>query len=248
MARIYHALYLVIIATLLWMVVLRYQSQLPPQSRNLADTAQAFQADLIAKTENFQHVFWLGKPIWQSVLDLHTLQETIYEVKPDLLIECGTYKGGSAYYYAQLFDLMDHGRVITADIKKFHDLSHPRITFLIGDCASPEIVQKIEAEVKQVTGPVLVVLDSDHSAAHVTKEIQAYHRFVTPGSYLHVQDGVIDTQPGMTSLRPGPLRAIEAFLATNDDFELDTARSERFLITHHPKGWLKRKPTEKNDQ
>ena len=237
MSRLFHGLYFAIIAILVGLLAARENPQ--PQ----ADIEQAFQAKLIAKTENFGHVTWLGKPMWQSVLDLQTVQETIYEVKPDLLIECGTYKGGSSYFFAQLFDLMDHGRVITVDIEKLHDLSHPRVTYLIGDCASPEIVQRIEAEVKTVTGPIMVVLDSDHTAAHVSKEIQAYHRFVTPGSYLHVQDGVIDTQPQFAHSRPGPLKAIEAFLAQTSDFELDVAKSERFLITHHPKGWLKRKPS-----
>jgi cephalosporin hydroxylase len=240
MARFYHALYLALIAILASVIVAQQQ---PPRPEEIA---QAFQAQLIAKTENFDHVTWLGKPMWQSILDLQTVQETIYEVKPELLIECGTYKGGSSYFFAQLFDLMDHGRVITVDIKKLHDLSHPRVSYLIGDCASPAIVQQIESEVKKVTGPIMVVLDSDHSAQHVSKEIEAYHRFVTPGSYLHVQDGVIDTQQRFANSRPGPLVAIEAFLAQNADFELDAARSERFLITHHPKGWLKRKPSEKS--
>ena len=235
MSRLFHGLYFAIIAILVGLLATREKPQ--PTS----DVAQEFQAQLIAKTENFGHVTWLGKPMWQSVLDLQTVQETIYDVKPDLLIECGTYKGGSSYFFAQLFDLMDHGRVITVDIEKLHDLSHPRVTYLIGDCASPAIVQQVEAEVKKTAGPIMVVLDSDHHAAHVSKEIQAYHRFVTPGSYLHVQDGVIDTQPQFAHSRPGPLRAIEAFLAQNSDFELDVAKSERFLITHHPKGWLKRK-------
>ena len=239
MGRWYHVSYITIIGVLAGLVLIR------ERPRTSAELAQAFQAELIAKTENFGHIQWLGKPMWQSVMDLQTVQETIYEVKPELLIECGTYKGGSSYFFAQLFDLMGHGRVITVDIQKLHDFSHPRVTYLIGDCASAEIVQRVEKEVKQVTGPVMVVLDSDHTASHVSKEIQAYHRFVTPGSYLHVQDGVIDTQPKFASSRPGPLRAIEAFLAQNNDFELDAARSERFLITHHPKGWLKKKPSEK---
>lgn len=240
MSRYFHIVYVAIIAVLAGLLATQEKPQAP------ADVPQAFQEQLIAKTENFGHVTWLGKPMWQSVLDLQTLQETIYEVKPELLIECGTYKGGSSYFFAQLFDLMDHGRVITVDIEKLHDLSHPRVTYLIGDCASREIVQRIESEVKHVTGSVMVVLDSNHSAQHVSKEIQAYHGFVTPGSYLHVQDGVIDTQPQFAHSRPGPLRAIEAFLAKNNDFELDTAKSERFLITHHPKGWLRRKGSDKS--
>ncbi len=162
-------------------------------------------------------------------------------MKPDLLIECGTYKGGSSYFFAQLFDLMDHGQVITVDIAKLHNLSHPRITYLIGDCTGEAIVSRIRADAQNTTGPVMVVLDSDHTAAHVTKELNAYHSLVTKGSYLHVQDGAVDTVDLYAEGRPGPLVAIEAFLKEHPEFEVDEARENRFLFTHHPKGWLKRR-------
>lgn len=84
-----------------------------------------FQIDLIEKTDNFADVKWLGRPIWQNVLDLWIIQEAISELRPALLIECGTNRGGSAFFYANLFDLMDHGRVITIDIERMHDLNHP---------------------------------------------------------------------------------------------------------------------------
>jgi cephalosporin hydroxylase len=228
MTRLWHFCYLAIIAALIVIV-----------ARPEAHTS--FQEALIQKTSNYGNITWLGKPIWQPVLDLWTLQEVIYEVKPDLLIECGTYKGGSSYFFANLFDLIGKGRVVTVDIEKLHDLSHPRVTYLIGDCASPEILQRMREEKDKTTGPVMVVLDSDHSAAHVTKELDAYHTFVTPGSYLHVQDGVIDVLPMFKSTRPGPLTAIEAFVKNHGEFEVDQQRSEKFLITHHPKGWLRRK-------
>jgi cephalosporin hydroxylase len=75
----------------------------------------------------------------------------------------------------------------------------------------------------------------------VKKELDAYHSFVTPGSFIHVQDGVIDVQPQFAHARPGPLRAIEAFVAEHSEFEVDLQRSGKFLITHHPKGWLRKK-------
>ena len=230
MSKSWHVGYLAVIATLL---VFHFSSGTDDRSR--------FQAALIEKTGNYSNVEWLGVPVWQSVLDLWTLQETIYEVKPELLVECGTFKGGSSYFFGQLFDLMGHGRVITVDIQKQHDLAHPRVTYLIGDCAGPEIVRRITEEASRATGPVMVVLDSDHSQAHVERELAAYHEIVTAGSYLHVQDGVIDTLPMFASSRPGPLRAIEAFLPEHPEFEVDEAKSSRFLITHHPKGWLRRR-------
>ena len=237
MARFWHFCYLAVIAALVF-IAAQFKSDLNDSTPN--DSIR-FQSALIRKTNDYGNVRWLGKPIWQPILDLWTLQETIFEVKPELLIECGTYKGGSSYFFADLFDLMEKGRVITVDIVKQHNLSHPRVTYLIGDCASNEIVQQVREQVQQVNGPVMVILDSDHSEKHVMRELDAYHSFVTPGSYIHVQDGVIDVLPMFVRGRPGPLPAIEAFLKSHDEFEVDLERSERFLITHHPKGWLLRK-------
>jgi cephalosporin hydroxylase len=87
----------------------------------------------------------------------------------------------------------------------------------------------------------MVILDSSHAQAHVRNELHCYAPLVTPGSYCLVQDGVIDTLRMFRAARPGPLPAIEEFLKTTNDFEIDEERSKRFLISHHPKGWLKRK-------
>jgi cephalosporin hydroxylase len=267
MARYGHIFYISVIAILLgiglwrWPRATESQPQTSPQestpttaTRNVAqqetltqkDEFRRFHTALLEKTEDYSHLTWLGQPIWQSPLDLWTLQETIFEVKPDVLIECGTFRGGSSLFFAQLFDVMGHGRVITIDIQKLHNLSHPRVLYLIGNSVSPEIVQRVRDEVSHVKGPVMVVLDSDHSKKHVLRELEAYHDFVTPGSFLHVQDGVIDELPIMRPYRPGPLAAIEEFLRDHDEFEVDQERCERFLITHHPKGWLRRKTQASN--
>ena len=174
--------------------------------------------------------------MWQNVLDLWTIQETLAEIRPSLLIECGTNRGGSSFFFATLFDLMNHGQVVTVDVDTLHDLSHPRVTCLRGNSVAPEIVGRIAAMAETTPAPVMALFDSDHSAAHVRQELDAYHRFVTPGSFLMVQDGVIDTLPLFAPGRPGPLVAIDAFLAEHPEFEVDTARCERFLITHSPRG------------
>jgi cephalosporin hydroxylase len=88
----------------------------------------------------------------------------------------------------------------------------------------------------------MVILDSDHSETHVLRELECYTPMVTPGSYCLVQDSVIDTLDLFRAGRPGPLPAIESFLKKASDFEVDEERCRRFLITHHPRGWLKRKP------
>jgi len=200
-----------------------------------------FFKELIDKTNNFGSITWLGQPIWQNILDLWTIQETIAEVRPGLLIECGTNRGGSSLFFAHLFDLMGHGKVLTIDIERMHDISHPRITYLIGDSTAEHILAQVRQKAAACSGPVMVILDSDHSRQHVCHELECYAPFVTPGSYCLVQDGVIDKMAIFRRGRPGPLVAIEEFLRTSDQFELDAERSDRFLITHHPKGWLRRR-------
>jgi cephalosporin hydroxylase len=95
--------------------------------------------------------------------------------------------------------------------------------------------------VSQTKGAVLVILDSDHSEQHVYNELTHYSALVTPGSYCLVQDGVIDRLRIFKGTRPGPLPAIMRFLKEHDDFIVREDLSNRFLITHHPKGWLQRK-------
>ena len=206
-----------------------------------------FFRELIGQTNNFGTVSWLGHPIWQNVLDLWTIQETIALVRPGLLIECGTNRGGSSLFFANLFDLMGNGEVVTVDIKRLHDLSHPRITYLIGSSTSREVLEVVRRRAAACPGPVMVILDSDHSRDHVRRELELYAPLVTPGSYCLVQDGVIDTLSVYRAGRPGPLPAIEDFLRSSDAFELDAERCERFLITHHPKGWLRRKSATRDE-
>ena len=203
---------------------------------------QVFFIELLNRTQNFHTTKWLGQPILQNTFDLWVIQETLAEIKPALLIECGTNQGGSALYYAHLFDLMKHGRIISIDVERLHDITHPRIEFLLGSSVAPEIVAHVRQAVQQIGGPVLVILDSDHSTAHVRQELEAYAPFVTPGSFILVQDGMIDVLPLLQgALDSGPLPALRAFLKEHPEFEVDAARVARFPITHHPEGWLRRK-------
>ena len=199
-----------------------------------------FHLDLVEKTQNFSDVTWLGHPVWQNVLDLWTIQETIVAVRPNLLIETGTNRGGSALFYCHLLDLLGHGTVLSVDVTKQHQLEHPRATFLTGDSTGREVVERVQAAVNAAHGPVMVILDSDHSEGHVRKELDLYANFVTRDSYLIVQDSCIDVLPTARSQRPGPLPAIRRFLATHPEFEIDHQADSRFLISHHPCGWLRR--------
>lgn len=202
---------------------------------------EQFFTELVRKTNNFGQITWLGHPIWQNVFDLWTIQETIVELRPDLLIECGTNRGGSSLFFAHLMDLLGQGSIVTIDVVKLHEHAHPRTTYLLGSSTAPDIVEQVREGAAAAHGPVMVILDSDHSRSHVAAELEIYAPLVTPGSCCLVQDGVIDTLPMMAGARPGPLPAIDAFVANHPEFEIDHQRCERFLISHHPRGWLRRK-------
>lgn len=204
--------------------------------------ARLFHNDIIAQTNNFATTSWLGVPIWQNVFDAWTIQETLSEIRPGLLIETGTHRGGSALFYAHLMDLMDTGRVITIDIVDKHELTHPRVRFLNGSSTAPVIVEEVRREAADTEGPVMVILDGNHDRDHVAAELEIYAPLVTPGSLLLSQDGVIDQLEIFRDTRPGPLPANRAFLAAHPEFEYDRERNERFLFTHHPLGWMRRLP------
>jgi cephalosporin hydroxylase len=204
--------------------------------------AKLFHGDLILQTDNFADVRWLGNPVWQSVLDLWTIQEVIYDLRPALLIETGTHRGGSALFYAHLLDAIDHGQIITIDITRLHELDHPRIRPLTGSSTAPEIVELVASAAREADGPVMAILDSDHSEAHVRRELEAYGPLVTPGSLLLAQDGIIDELFMFRAGRPGPLPAIRSFLRAHPDFTADDRLNTRFAASQHPCGWLRRRP------
>jgi cephalosporin hydroxylase len=202
--------------------------------------ARLYHYDLIHRTGNFADTTWLGVPIWQNVLDLWTIQEAIAEIRPALLIETGTHRGGSALFYAQLMDQLDRGRVLTIDIVDRREHEHPRVEFVHGSSTDPAVADRARAAAEEAGGPVMVILDGDHSRAHVAAELELYAPLVTPGSLMLSQDGVIDRLWIFKGDRPGPLGANHAFLAGHPEFEHDRERNERFGLTHHPLGWMRR--------
>lgn len=204
--------------------------------------SRLFYLDLVIHTNNFRGQTWLGRTNWQPPFDFWNTQEVICDVKPELIIETGTHRGGSAYSYAKLFDALEHdGHIVSVDIenKRESHALHPKVTFLVGSSTDENIITQIESLVSQCTGPIMVILDSDHSQKHVEKELELYHGFVTQGSFLHVQDGFTDLWG-----RPGPLAAINKFLPKHPEFELDELLCNRYLVTHNPNGWLRRKTEE----
>lgn len=189
--------------------------------------------------QTYNNTYWLGVPAQKLPLDLWVFQELIYKVRPDVIVETGTYKGGSAYYYATLCDLIGRGRVITVDIEDYPDKpKHPRITFLHGSSTDRQTVEWVRSLIRPGE-KVMVMLDSDHRAAHVREELRLYAPLVTPGSYLIVEDTHFNGHPILPKHGPGPWEAAQEFLAANPQFVADL-EPEKFLFTFNPRGFLRR--------
>jgi cephalosporin hydroxylase len=187
----------------------------------------------------YNNTRWLGALVQKSPLDLWVFQEILNEVRPDVLVEAGTFKGGSAYYFASLFDLMGRGRILTIDIEDLPGKpQHPRIRFLHGSSTAPEIVNAVRAAIAPGE-KVMVVLDSDHRAQHVAQELKLYSGLVSPGGYLIVEDTHFNGHPILPKYGPGPMEAVREFLAANPEFQPDRSR-EKFGMTFNPNGYLKR--------
>lgn len=188
--------------------------------------------------QTWKNTRFLGVPVWKSPLDLWLYQELIHELRPDVLIEAGTKFGGSAYYFARLFDLMGHGQVITIDVEEQPGRpEHPRITYLSGSSTDPALAEHITGLVGD--GKPLVVLDSAHRRNHVLAELRLWSPRVPVGSYIVVEDGHADGHPVTTRIGRGPWDAVERFLAEDDSFEIDESK-HKFFMTFNPRGYLRR--------
>ncbi len=181
---------------------------------------------------------WHGVELKKCPLDLWIYQEIIQETKPDVLIETGTWRGGSAHYFASIFDLFGKGRVLTVDIEKFPVPEHDRITYLIGSSTAPEIVEQFKNSIQEGE-TVMVTLDSNHEKEHVLNELRIYSELVSVGSYLVVEDTHLNGNPVRIVGDGDPKAAVEEFLRERDDFVADKSR-EKFLLTWNRGGWLKR--------
>jgi cephalosporin hydroxylase len=189
----------------------------------------------------YRRTYWRGVETQKCPLDLWIYQEILHELRPDVIVETGTFTGGSAFYLATLFDVLGGGRVITVDLEPQPNLPvHPRITYISGlSSTAPEAVSRVRALLKPGES-VMVILDSDHSRNHVLDELRLYARMVTPGQYLIVEDTNINGHPALPAFGPGPMEALDDYLKEDDAFEIDPNR-EKFYMTFNPRGYLKRR-------
>jgi cephalosporin hydroxylase len=205
------------------------------------------------KNEYSYHFTWLGRPIIQYPQDMVAMQEIIWNVQPDLIIETGIAHGGSLIFYASILELIGKGSVlgIDIDIRKHNRAAieaHPmfkRIAMIEGSSISEEVLRQVRQVVKDKE-TVLVVLDSNHTHDHVLSELQAYASLVSVGSYCCVFDTLIEDLPGdMFPDRPwgkgnNPKTAVLEYLKSHKEFEIDKTIQNKLLITVAPDGYLKR--------
>jgi len=208
--------------------------------RRLDRAAVSRAHDVLYLSDAWTEATWLGAQALKNPLDLWVYQEIMAETKPEVVVETGTYRGGSAFFLASICDLLGAGEIVSIDIEPVRDdyPSHPRITYLGGRSSTdPDVVGEVRARADGKR--TLVILDSDHSQAHVEAELAVYADLAPVGGYVIVEDSNIGQI--RKDLMPGPLEAIETFLATagGSSFEIDRSR-EKFLITFNPSGYLRR--------
>ena len=199
---------------------------------------------------------WAGQPLLQLPEDVVRLQEVLFDLKPDVIVETGVCGGGSMLLHATICEAIGKGRVIGIDIQipqatrdgvTSHRLGH-RVTLIEADSAAPTTIEQVRKLIAG-DGPVLVILDSDHSRAHVLRELEAYAPLVTPGSCIIVEDGVMRDLTDVPGGYPewshdNPATAAREFLASHPEFELRVPawkhnRSKlQSNVTYWPDAWL----------
>lgn len=219
---------------------------------SLKATADAF--IVASNAAQYSYNFsWMGRPIIQYPQDMIAMQELIWEIKPDLIIETGIAHGGSLIFYASLLELIGHGEILGIDIDiREHNRKeieqHPmfkRIRMIQGSSVSPETVAQVK-EIASGKQKILVCLDSNHTHEHVLQEMEYYSPFVTPGSYIVVFDTIVEDLPD--NYLPGrawskgdnPKTAVWEFLKKHDNFVVDGTIDNKILVSVAPEGYLKR--------
>jgi cephalosporin hydroxylase len=187
----------------------------------------------------WQNTYWLRVPAQKYPLDLWIYQVIIYEIRPDIIVECGTAQGGAALFMASICDLVGNGKVITIDIAEDTNRpQHKRIVYLTGSSLHAEIVERVRREICN-GDKVIVFLNSCHAKSHVLGELKVYSRFVTVASYVVVEDTSVNGHPILPDFGPDLMEAVDEFLAENSNSVVDVSR-QKFFLTFNPKGYLKK--------
>jgi cephalosporin hydroxylase len=224
------------------------------QNSDLKSLGNKFILDTAANKYSYNFT-WMGRPIIAFPQDMIAMQEIIWDVKPDLIIETGIAHGGSIVFYASMLELIGKGGLVLGidiDIRKHNRAlieEHPmfkRIQMIEGSSVEKETIEQV-TNIASKKNKILVCLDSNHSHKHVLKELQLYAPFVTVGSYCVVFDTVVEDMPtdfnyGDRPWGPGnnPKTAVWEFLKSHTEFEIEKSIPNKLLITVAPDGYLKR--------
>ena len=207
--------------------------------------------DLAFKYQYSYHFTWLGRPIIQFPQDMVALQEIIWEIKPDIIIETGIAHGGSIIFSASMLQLIGKGKVIGIDIdirkqNRIEIEKHPsykRIKMIEGSSVEPKIIKKVFSAVKNKK-KIMLLLDSNHTHEHVLKELEAYSSLVKKGSYIIVFDTMVEDMPENSfpnrpwNKKNNPKTAVRKFLKKNKRFKVNKKFENKLLITSSPEGFL----------
>ena len=224
-----------------------------PQNDALQAAAREFSLQTIKARYSYNFT-WMGRPIIQYPQDMLAMQEIIWQVQPDLVIETGVAHGGSLIYYASLLEMLGgEGEVLGIDIEvRSHNygeiVRHPmskRISMIEGSSIADATAEKVY-EFARNKKRILISLDSNHTHEHVLSELKLYADLTTVGSYCVVFDTVVEELPeDLFQERPwgvgdNPMTAAREFLKTRDDFQIDLSIQNKLLVTVAPNGYLKR--------
>ena len=196
---------------------------------------------------------WMGRPVIQYPQDIVAMQELIWRIQPDLIIETGIAHGGSLILYASILELIGNGEIVGIDVDiRSHNREEienhkmfSRIKMLEGSSVSKEIIDQLDVLAKDKK-KIMVVLDSNHTHEHVLEELELYYKYVSKDSYMVVFDTVIEYLPkGFFTDRPwdkgdNPQTAVDLFLSNNTDFVIDESIHNKLQLTVAKNGYLKR--------
>ncbi|WP_422749579.1 rhamnosyl O-methyltransferase [Mycobacterium sp. WMMD1722] len=189
---------------------------------------------------------WLGIETWKSVSDMWNYQEILFDLKPALIIEFGSNRGGSALFFAHVMQRIGAPfKVLSVDISHQRldpaAMAEPDIEFIESSSTEPAIALRIEQLKKEYPGTIFAILDSDHSKEHVLAEMKLLRPLLASGDYLLVEDSCVNGHPVLPGWGPGPYEAIETYEQEfPDDYTHDVEREKKFGFTFAPYGFLLR--------
>jgi cephalosporin hydroxylase len=194
----------------------------------------------------WQQTTWMGVQTYKSPMDMWNYQEILYSLKPSVVIEFGTWRGGSALFFSSVMQQIGRSYVVASvdiEASRISDKtkSDPNIRLLTMSSAAPEIRQTLRALRDDCPGPAFAILDSDHSKQHVLAEMMNLRDILVAGDYLVVEDSNINGHPVAKSFGPGPYEAIEEYFGMfPQDYEHDFEREKKFGFSFAPNGFLRR--------